>query len=189
MTSQDFPRRRRRRRRSSVSGSGQVSMNASSTKHRPQDKMKSIRTVTKQNQTIIQKLDIRYGYLICLVNPPENFFRWLSKQLPQGCRLQLGLPRQPTLGIALYWPESAQNLDTAFKWMRSKITDYGAMWVVIIKKNYRDKRILGISLEELQQAAKNANMVDNKTVNLVESEYGVRLVPRRERPEKELPAR
>ena len=101
----------------------------------------------------------------------------------------MGLPRQPTLGIALYWPESAYNLDTAFKWMRSKITEYGAMWVVILKKKHRGNDMLSVSLEELQQAAQKVDMIDNKTVSLSESEYGIRLVPRRERPQKKSVAR
>ena len=180
MANQDFSRRRKRRRRRP---SGET-LAASSTvtplaEHGPQEETKPVRQTPAQERDISQELGIRPRYAVFLINPPENFFHWLSERLPSGCRLHVGLPRQPTWGVALYWPESAHSLENALSWVRSRLTDDGAMWVVIPKKRRRDGGDSAITFEVIQQAAQKVGLVDNKTLSLSESEHGIRLVVRR----------
>ena len=182
MTSQSFSRgKRRRRRRPSAQVSVASSAGAPPAEQRHQPAAPPTSATAGEGRDIAQKLGMKSGYIVCLINPPEKFYGWLSEQLPPGCRLQLGLPRQPTKGIALYWPESAHSLENALDWVRTRLTDDGTIWVMVPKKRHRGEGDSAVSFEAVQQAGQKIGLVDNEQFSLSDTEYAVRLVVRRER--------
>ena len=110
---------------------------------------------------MVERLGIRHGHLVCLMNPPENFYTALSRELPPGCRLQLGLPRQPTFAVIIYWPEGPQGLDPGLTWLKTRITEEGSIWVVVPRRGGNS-----LTPEAVRQAARQAGLVNDRQVNI-----------------------
>ena len=76
---------------------------------------------SNKKTNLVELLEIRLGYVICLINPPKNFYKTLSGQLSHGNRLRLGLPRQPTTAVVIYWPERMESIEDALGWLSCAI--------------------------------------------------------------------
>ena len=127
---------------------------------------------------LVELFEIRLGYVICLINPPKNFYTTLSGQLSHGNRLKLGLPRQPTTAVVIYWPERMENLEDGLGWLKTRITGDGSIWVAIRKRD----RFNGDSnavIKKIRSLVNRLDMVCDKEVDISVDEKAVRLVTRR----------
>jgi len=159
------------------SSSSKKNSHSASTR-RKQSRATSIDKNVNKKTNLVELFEIRLGYVICLMNPPKNFYTTLSGQLSHGNRLRLGLPRQPTTAVVIYWPERMEGLKEALDWLRTRITDDGSIWVAIKKRD----RLNGDSNEVIKKIRSLVNqlgLVCDKQVDLSVDETAVRLVTRR----------
>ena len=134
----------------------------------------------------LEKLGVRPGITICLMNPPEGFYSRISNGIPSTCRLYLGLPPKPPAHVFLLWPDGTrQDLETSLQYLKSMLSLEGGIWVAVSKKNSgRGVRPgqngpQGLTFEEVQQAGLAMGLVDNKQLSFSDTHYGLRFVIRR----------
>lgn len=161
-----------RRRRYKPGGRGQQAASQPVSGERPRPKP-APRPVREPEHILVQRLGIRPGFLVSLLNPPTNFYTEISKQLPPSCRLQVGFPRQPTMGVVIYWPESGQGLEDGLSWLKTRITEEGAILVIISKHNSKDP---SLTQEVVRNAASKAGLINDRQISMNENEVAFHLV-------------
>lgn len=82
------------------------------------------------------------------------------------------------------WPERLAGLNGHFADLQRRITPQGAIWAVMPKKKHAARRGIDFTWEQMQAAALQTDLVDNKTASISEQEYGTRFVIRSNRREK-----
>jgi len=155
------PRRRRRSR-----GSGQAGAETGATQE-------------KANGNLVEKLGLRAGLVLCLVNPPQGFYARLSSELPAGSHLYLGLPPRGSAHIFLLWPDGTSNLESVLSYLKAVLDPGGAIWAVIPRKKAVQGGAPEISLQAVQEAARRVGLADKERLSLSGSQYGVQLVFRK----------
>ena len=128
------------------------------------------------NGKLVEKLGLRGGQVLCLVNPPEGFYARLSNELPEHGHLYLGLPPRPPAHIFVLWPDGAGNLGNALSYLKAMLDPGGAIWVVIPRKRAGRGGSSAISLEQVQQAARREGLMDKEKLSFSGNQHGVRLV-------------
>jgi hypothetical protein len=68
-----------------------------------------------------------------------------------------------------------------FRRLQSEIVPNGAIWAVIPKKKFAPAHGIAFSWSEMQAAALQTDLVDNKEASFSEEEYGTRFVIRKEK--------
>lgn len=141
--------------------------------------------IVEQPDSFLDKLGVRPGMTIGLMNPPEGFYSRISSGIPSTVRLYLGLPPKPPANVFLLWPDGTpQNLETSLQYLKAMLSPDGAIWVVIAKKSPRQgEQGQGgqrpLTFDEVQQAGLKVGLVDNKQLSFSDTHYGVRFVIRR----------
>lgn len=133
---------------------------------------------SNKKTNLVELLEIRLGYVICVINPPKNFYTTLSGQLSHGNRLRLGVPRQPTTAVVIYWPERMESLEDALGWLKTRITDDGAIWVAI-KKRDRVNGDANAVIKKIRSLVTRLGLVCDKEIDLSIDDKAVRLTFRR----------
>ncbi len=126
---------------------------------------------------LAERLDIELGYNICFVNPKPDIELSIKEVSPENVQFteELG---EGLFNIIFFWPREKAELAIIFNELARRIVQNGAIWGVIPKKKYAQAKGLDFVWEDMQQAALQADLVDNKTVALTEEEYGTRFVIR-----------
>ena len=136
-------------------------------------------TQEKANGSLVEKLGLRGGRVLCLVNPPQGFYARLSNELPVGSHLYLGLPPRGTAHVFLLWPDGTSNLESALSYLKTVLDPEGTIWVVIPRRKGVRVGAPEVSLQAVQEAARKVGLVDKERLSISGSQYGVQLVLRK----------
>lgn len=126
------------------------------------------------------KLGIKPGFDVCLLGASSPLTRLLMEQSNQGVTFYNSLSAAP-YDLIFFWPTQLEALADTFLQLQRAILPDGAIWVVIPKQKYAIRRGITLSWEEIQAAALQTDLVDNKVASLTEEEYATRFVIRKER--------
>ena len=89
-------------------------------------------------------------------------------------------PQGGSLELVFYWPKSRQEFSEKIWDLAELIAPNGAVWVMFPKKAHLDNAGLDMSWEEMQAAALETVLVDNKVAAFSDAYYGTRFVIRRD---------
>ncbi len=125
------------------------------------------------------KLGIKPGHLICLLDAPVES----AALLRQSCHDAIieEMAEGQRYDLIFFWPTQRDKLTETFATLQRQIVPSGAIWAIIPNKKHARARGLTFTWEDLQAAALQTDLVDNKIASLSEQEYGTRFVIRKER--------
>ena len=83
--------------------------------------------------------------------------------------------------LIFLWPQRLDGLTERLAALQWRIVPSGAIWLMLPKKAVARRRRIAFSWEEMQAAALQTDLVDNKVATFSEEEYGTRFVLRRDR--------
>lgn len=135
---------------------------------------------TRLAQEFAQKLGIKPGHLVAVLNAPQFMKGMLRLLMPPEVRYQVDLAEGDHPDVVLFWPDEGIDLASAFADLRQRIQPAGAVWAVIPKRPVADTRGPKVYFDQMLQAALPTGLVDNKTLTFSDDEYGIRFVIRRE---------
>ena len=115
------------------------------------------------------KLGLKEGLRVYLVNSPGSFARDLAEISPQ-VRLSTCLGNEPA-DVIIAWPVG--GISQMLQEFLRVLEPDGAIWIVIPKKAFVSA---GPSFQSLLNVALPMGLVDNKSLALSETEYGVRFM-------------
>ncbi|HEV8191816.1 MAG TPA: hypothetical protein VGP82_10080 [Ktedonobacterales bacterium] len=128
---------------------------------------------------LAQKLGIKLGYAIALLDAPAASAAVVRASLPQGVTVAESLADE-YYDVILFWPTSLEGLNERFAALAHRIVPDGAIWSVIPKKQFAQGRGIGFSWAEMQGAGLRTDLVDNKECSVTPEEYATRFVIRKE---------
>ena len=131
---------------------------------------------------VARKLGIQGGHRVCLLNAPSETNALLRQECPPEVAFSETLGEMPH-HLILFWPLHKEGLSEWFAQLQQHIVPSGAVWAVLPKKSYAKARGINIKLSwrEMQEAALQTDLVDNKDASLSDEEYATRFVIRKER--------
>jgi 16S rRNA G1207 methylase RsmC len=132
---------------------------------------------------LIRKLGIKSGQHVALLDAPAQLAAIIRENSPPGVTFvyESGGER---CDVILFWPRTLSGLVDQFRQLQSQIVPGGAIWAVIPKKKFARDRGIEFSWGEMQAAALQTDLVDNKEASFSDEEYGTRFVIRKARREK-----
>jgi len=89
-------------------------------------------------------------------------------------------PQEGSFELVFYWPKSHAEFAKRIWDLAEMIAPNGAVWVMFPKKAYLEKHGLDMSWEEMQAAALETVLVDNKVAAFSDEFYATRFVIRRD---------
>lgn len=122
-----------------------------------------------------QKLGIKPGGTLIVINPPENYARLLAP-LPEGAKLSNRLT-QDCLFVHLFTRKRA-DLERYLARLRSKISDLGVVWISWPKKAAKIET--DVTEDVIRAVALPLGFVDTKVCAVDETWSGLKLMVRRE---------
>jgi hypothetical protein len=81
----------------------------------------------------------------------------------------------------LFWPTQLAGLSDRFAQLQRHILPDGAIWAVIPNKPFARARRIDFGWSDVQEAALQTDLVDNKVASLSVEEYATRFVIRKDR--------
>ena len=129
---------------------------------------------------LAEKLGIKSGQVVCLLNAPSEAAALLRQECPEDVSFSNTLEHGP-YDVILFWPKQLAGLSDRFAQLQRHIVPDGTIWAVIPKKEFARVRGIDFSWSELQEAALRTDLVDNKVATLSEEEYATRFVLRKSR--------
>ena len=124
---------------------------------------------------LAQKLGIKSGYNINLIGSTPSEASIIRDSSPEGVTF-LEEPSFSILDMIIFWPKTKSQMTTEFFHLQDLIKPDGAIWVVIPKKKYASRAGINFSWDELQTAALQTDLVDNKIASINEQSYATRFV-------------
>ena len=129
---------------------------------------------------LAKKLGIKSGYIVCLLNAPTEAAALIRRECPEEVSFSDTLEHGP-YDVIMFWPTRLARLSDRFAQLQRHIVPDGAIWAVIPKKPFARTRGIDFSWSELQGAALQTDLVDNKVATLSVEEYATRFVIRKNR--------
>ena len=129
---------------------------------------------------LARKLGIKTHHSVHLHSAPASAAALIREAAPEGVEFTEKLGRR-RYDIILYWPKKLARLAEHFARLQRYIRPDGSIWVVMPKKNFASERGIDFSLEQMQAAGLQTDLVDNKDASISEEEYATRFVIRKER--------
>ena len=126
------------------------------------------------------KLGIQSGHVVCLLNAPREAVALLRQECLENVSFSDTLERGP-YDVILFWPTQLAGLSAHFARLQRHIVPDGAIWAVIPKKPFARARGIDFGWSDVQGAALQTDLVDNKVTTLSEKEYATRFVIRKDR--------
>ena len=136
-------------------------------RHRPEDSF-----------GLARKVGIKSGQAVCLLNAPGDVLASLARQ-SKGVRFSTSLG-DGRYDIIIFWPARSAEL-ARFAELQSRVSPDGAIWAVIPKKHFAQRRGVDFTWEDMQAAALETDLDDNKVVSVSDEEYATRFVIRKSR--------
>jgi hypothetical protein len=138
---------------------------------------------------LARKLGITLGCSIWLLDAPAPSAALLRSVCPPDVALTEteadeadesgnGLER---FDLIFLWPQRLDGLTERLAALQWRIVPSGAIWLMLPKKAVARQRGIAFSWEEMQAAALQTDLVDNKGATFSDEEYGTRFVLRRDR--------
>lgn len=127
---------------------------------------------------LVQKLGLKEGHLICLLEAPDEASQIMEGILPPSTSIHTTL-QSSDYDMILIWPLNLEGLDQLLARLQEYIKPNGAIWAIIPKQKYARQRGLDFNWQQLQAAALTTNLVDNKTAAFSEQDYATRFVIRK----------
>lgn len=137
--------------------------------------------------SLTRKFGLQPGSSVLLLDAPPPTAALLRDACPPGVTL---VEREEQgedsvrHDLIFLWLERAGSLDglaerlAGLQW---RIVPDGAIWVMLLKKPVASQRGITLTWEEMQAAALQTDLVDNKIATFSDDEYGTRFVIRRDR--------
>ena len=129
---------------------------------------------------LAEKLGIKSGQVVCLLNAPTEAAALIRKECPEGVSFYDTLEHGP-YDVILFWPTQLAGLSDRFADLQRHIVPDGAIWAVIPNKPFARARGIDFSWSDVQGAALQTDLVDNKVASLSVEEYATRFVIRKDR--------
>jgi len=129
---------------------------------------------------LVEKLGIKSGQVVCLLNAPTRAAALIRQECPEEVGFFDTLEHGP-YDVILFWPTQLAGLSDRFVQLQRHIVSDGVIWAVIPKKPFARVRGIDFGWSELQEAALQTDLVDNKVATLSEEEYATRFVIRKNR--------
>jgi hypothetical protein len=129
---------------------------------------------------LAKKLGIQSGHVVCLLNAPAEAAALLRQECPEDVSFFDTLEHGPYNTI-LFWPTQLAGLSDRFAQLQRHIVPDGAIWAVIPKKPFARVRGIDFGWSDVQGAALQTDLVDNKIATLSVEEYATRFVIRKDR--------
>lgn len=130
---------------------------------------------------LARKLGIVPGRSILLLDAPAPSAALLRDACPPGVTVAEVDDGADRYDLIFLWLRAADGLVERFAALQWRIVSNGAIWVMLLKKPIARKRGVTLTWEEMQTAALQTDLVDNKGASFSDEEYGTRFVIRRER--------
>ena len=125
------------------------------------------------------KLGIKPGQTVVVIDSDNELFRKLSLEAPQDVMLQKRIlgSKVDMILVRLWEPTNYRHL---FQRLQNALTNDGSIWAIIPKKPAALAKGIGVFRDELVKELLKTDLVDNKTFTITEEEYGIRFVIRRD---------
>ncbi len=130
---------------------------------------------------LARKLGIVPGRSILLLDAPAPSAALLRDACPPGVTVAEVDDGADRYDLIFLWLRAADGLVERFAALQGRIVSNGAIWVMLLKKPIARKRGVALTWEEMQTAALQTDLVDNKGASFSDEEYGTRFVIGRER--------
>jgi hypothetical protein len=133
---------------------------------------------------LARKLGITPGCSIWLLDAPAPSAALLQSICPPDVALtETGESDngQERFDLIFLWPQRLDGLTERLGALQWRIVPNGAIWLMLPKKVFARRRGITFSWEEMQAAALQTDLVDNKVAAFSDEEYGTRFVLRRDR--------
>src|SRR5215467_10662258 len=101
---------------------------------------------------LAQKLGIRPGHALCLLDAAPGALGLLRSEVPSGVTFADTLGAEH-FDLIFYWPATLDGLADRFSHLQLAITPDGAIWAVMPKKAFAHQRGIAFTWEEMQAAA------------------------------------
>lgn len=121
---------------------------------------------------LAEKLGIRPGHVIALVDAPEGFLDALK--LPEGVIVRKGA--RGSIDVAVLFASSRARLTRRFQTLMRALDPAGGLWVAYPKKS--SGVVTDLDFGWVQQFGLDAGLVDNKSCAVDEIYSGLRFVYR-----------
>jgi hypothetical protein len=129
---------------------------------------------------LAEKLGIKSGQVVCLLNAPSEAAALLRQECPEEVSFSDTLEHGP-YDVIMFWPTQLAGLSDRFADLQRHIVPDGAIWAVIPNKPFARARGVDFSWSDVQGAALQTDLVDNKVASLSVEEYATRFVIRKDR--------
>jgi len=125
------------------------------------------------------KLGIKPGQTVAVIDGDNDLFRKLSLEAPQDVTLQKRIlgSKVDMILVCLWEPTNYRHL---FQRLQNAITNDGSIWAVIPKNPAVLAKGIDVFRDDLVEEVSKTDLVDNKTLSITEEEYGIRFVIRRD---------
>jgi hypothetical protein len=130
---------------------------------------------------LARKLGLVSGCSILLLDAPAPSAALLHDACPAGVTVAEADAGVEGYDLIFLWLRAADGLVERFAALQWRIVPDGAIWVMLLKKPVARKRGVTLTWEEMQAAALQTDLVDNKIASFSDEEYGTRFVIRRDR--------
>jgi Protein of unknown function (DUF3052) len=131
--------------------------------------------------TLARKFGIVPGCSILLLDASAPSAALLRDAFPPGVTLAETDDGADRFDLVFLWLRAADGLAERFAALQWRIVPDGAVWVMLLKKPSARRRGVVLTWEEVQAAALQTDLVDNKIASFSDDEYGTRFVIRRGR--------
>jgi hypothetical protein len=132
-----------------------------------------------ERQALALKLGLEPGLRIGLVGADVASEAVLRVAAYRDTRWETD-PKAGSFDLVFYWPKSRQEFAERIWDMAELIAPKGALWIMFPKRAYLAKHGLDMSWEQMQAAALETVLVDNKVAAFSEEVYATRFVIRRD---------
>ena len=133
---------------------------------------------------LVRKLGIVPGRSLWLIDAPMSSAALLRDACPPDITMiesDDATDAAQRFDLIFLWPRRVDGLTERLSALQWRIVPDGAIWVMLLKKPIARKRGITFTWEEVQAAALQTDLVDNKIASFSEEEYGARFVIRRDR--------
>jgi hypothetical protein len=129
---------------------------------------------------LAQKLGVRAGHAVCLLDAPAQLTGLLQQESHEGATFAEAL-NSNRFDVIIFWPTEVAGLAARFAELQEHIVPEGVIWAVIPKKQFAAAHGLDFTWAQVREAALQTDLVDSKVASVSPEEYATRFVIRKER--------
>ncbi len=123
-------------------------------------------------KSLIQKLGIKEGFKITIINAPSDYVKKLGKLPPNVALVEAA--SEGTFDFIHFFTKSHQQLETEFPKLKSKISQNGILWISWPKRTSGEKTDLNDNV--VRKVGLDNGMADVKVAAIDETWSGLKFV-------------